>query len=157
MRRRPTTDVHLCHTRHAACECVWVCARAGVCIQLNYAAPANDYDYFNYWNTLCVYIRYFHVKTDYHHMFHVNCAHRSHRRLSLSDLPYFLETEFALFLCLWTVLVHWMAMEQRQLAVNIKHLWQLSLDDSSYWRNYLICCCGLGGRAGCGCVYFARF
>lgn len=37
-----------------------------------------------------------------------------------------------------------MVQEQRQLALNIKHLWQLSLDDSSFCQTILICCAGAG-------------
>lgn len=54
--------------------------------------------------------------------------------LSRKHIPYFLATEFAPFQSLWAVLGRWTVREQRQLALNIKHLWQLSLDDSSYCR-----------------------
>lgn len=62
-------------------------------------------------------------------------------------VPYFLATEFAQFLNHYSV--HWMVREQRQLALNIKHLWQLSLDDSSYCQTICICCLCVCVRVVC--------
>lgn len=67
-------------------------------------------------------------------------------------LPYLLAAEFAQFLSLWSVLGRWMVREQRQLALNIKHLWQLSLNDSSYCRTIFDLLCGC--LFSCVCVLF---